>query len=208
MIIGESRCEHLVLQALLSVLVLAAGVTRVRPRPAPAMPPAFRTVFTEEGTPPPGKPRSIPHTDERAGYPRSLAKHLEPSTTPGGIGYYVGGGVPFGHGQAERRDATRGPGAGTRPAARISAAASILGWSHGRKYQGGTGAYRTDGPVVARRHLRDHQRDQQPGTPRRGRGARIASKFEPTFSCSQGRMLMESVGFEADLARYAGNRVR
>ena len=24
----------------------------------------------------------------------------------------------------------------------------ILGWSHGRKYQGGTGAYLTDGPVV------------------------------------------------------------
>jgi hypothetical protein len=24
----------------------------------------------------------------------------------------------------------------------------ILGWSHGRRYQGGTGAYRTDGPVV------------------------------------------------------------
>ena len=25
---------------------------------------------------------------------------------------------------------------------------TILGWSQGRKYQGGTGAYRTDGPVV------------------------------------------------------------
>jgi hypothetical protein len=24
----------------------------------------------------------------------------------------------------------------------------ILGWSHGRKYQGGTGAYETDGPVL------------------------------------------------------------
>jgi hypothetical protein len=25
---------------------------------------------------------------------------------------------------------------------------TILGWSGGRKYQGGTGAYRTDGPVM------------------------------------------------------------
>lgn len=24
----------------------------------------------------------------------------------------------------------------------------ILGWSQGRRYQGGTGAYRTDGPVI------------------------------------------------------------
>jgi hypothetical protein len=24
----------------------------------------------------------------------------------------------------------------------------ILGWSQGRRYQGGTGAYRTDGPVL------------------------------------------------------------
>ena len=50
----------------------------------------------KEGTPPPGKPRFIPHTDERAGFPRDLAGHLEQSATAGGIGYYVGGGVPLG----------------------------------------------------------------------------------------------------------------
>ena len=44
--------------------------------------------------------------------------------------------------------ATRGPGAGTRPAATHFRHRVILGWSHGRKYQGGTGAYHTDGPVV------------------------------------------------------------
>ena len=43
--------------------------------------------------------------------------------------------------------ATTGPGGGTRPAVSASAVASILGWSQGRKYQGGTGAYRVDGHV-------------------------------------------------------------
>ena len=53
----------------------------------------------KDGTPPPGKPRCIPHTDERAGFPRELAGHLEQSATAGGIGYYVGGGVKLGHGE-------------------------------------------------------------------------------------------------------------
>ena len=47
----------------------------------------------KDGTPPPLQPRCIPHTDERAGFPRALSGHLEPSSTPGGIGYYVGGGA-------------------------------------------------------------------------------------------------------------------
>jgi hypothetical protein len=99
-----------------------------------------------QGTPPPGKPRFIPHTDERAGYPRALANHIEPSVTPGGIGYYVGGGVALGHGHSRQRDdGTWGwdETGGQRFRRRV-----ILGWSHGRKYQGGTGAYRTDGPVM------------------------------------------------------------
>ena len=46
------------------------------------------------------------------------------------------------------RRATTAPGAGMKPAAGISAAASFWGGRRGRKYQGGTGAYRTDGPVM------------------------------------------------------------
>lgn len=98
-----------------------------------------------EGTPPPGKPRDIPHTDERAGYPRALGKHLEPSATPGGIGYYVGGGLVHGHGAGRRRgDGTWGwdETGMTHFRHRV-----ILGWSRGRKYQGGIGAYPTDGHV-------------------------------------------------------------
>jgi hypothetical protein len=87
----------------------------------------------------------IPHTDERAGYPRALAKHLAPSATPGGIGYYVGGGVAVGPGQGRRRDdGTWGwDETGGHFRRRV-----VLGWSQGRKYQGGTGAYRVDGPAM------------------------------------------------------------
>jgi len=100
----------------------------------------------KEGTPSAGKPRFIAHTDERAGFPRALSGHLEPSVTSGGIGYYVGGGVPRGHGLGRRsEDGTWGwdeTGCGH------FRRRTVLGWSQGRKYQGGTGAYHTDGPVV------------------------------------------------------------
>ena len=89
-----------------------------------------------EGTPP-HKPRLIPHTDERAGHPRSLAGHIQPSATPGGAGYYVGGGVPLGHAQSRRRD--EGTWGWDETGGRHFRRRVILGWSGGRKYQGGTG---------------------------------------------------------------------
>jgi hypothetical protein len=101
-----------------------------------------------EETPPAGRARTIPHTDERAGWPRCLAHHTEYTHTPGGIGYYVGGGAPLGHGDA------RCPSEGTWgwdetgfPHFRRRGA---LGWWHGRCEQGGMGAYATDG-----RHIPD-----------------------------------------------------
>jgi hypothetical protein len=100
----------------------------------------------KDKTPPPGKPRAIPHTDERAGYPRELAGHLEQSATCGGIGYHVGGGVRCGHGEGRTaQDGTWGwdETGHSRFRRRV-----ILGWSGGRLYQGGTGAYRTDTLVV------------------------------------------------------------
>jgi hypothetical protein len=104
----------------------------------------------KEGTPPPGPPRTIDDTDERAGYPRELSNHIEPSSTPGGIGYYVGGGVPLAH--AHGQSACRRPDEGTwgwdETGTTHFRRRVILGWYHGRRYQGGTGAYRTDGPVV------------------------------------------------------------
>ena len=87
------------LRATLVVSILAAGGRRPRKIPLRSAP-ACGTVFTERERHLPASPDLIPHTDERAGYPRGLARHIEPSTTPGGIGYYVGGGVALGHGQA------------------------------------------------------------------------------------------------------------
>jgi hypothetical protein len=134
-----------ILSAVLVALILAAATVASAHEPQSQCPCWFHRHFAE-GTPPPGSPRHIPHTDERAGYPRALAHHLAPSTTPGGIGYYVGGGVCLGHGHP------RSPHDGTwgwdETGCHIFRPRNILGWSHGRKYQGGTGAYRTDGPVV------------------------------------------------------------
>lgn len=99
-----------------------------------------------EGTPPPGNPRCIPHTHERAGFPQWLAGHLQMTKTSGGIGYYVGGGAPVGHGDARcRHEGTWGWDETGSSHLRHRV---ILGWWHGRRYQGGQGAYRTDGPHV------------------------------------------------------------
>ena len=99
-----------------------------------------------QGTPSPGNPRCLPHTDERAGYPRDLSGHLEPSTTPGGIGYYVGGGVPLSHGEC--RQFGEGTWGWDETGCHVFGHRNILGWSHGRRYQGGTGSYATDGPHI------------------------------------------------------------
>jgi hypothetical protein len=103
-----------------------------------------------EGTPAPGKPRCIPHTDERAGYPRTLSDHPETSATSGGIGYHVGGGVPLRHGPSHGhgRYADEGTWGWDETGFHLFRRRVILGWSHGRKYQGGTGAYRTDGHPI------------------------------------------------------------
>ena len=70
------------------------------------------------------------------------------AATPGGIGYYVGGGLLIGHGQGECRQRDEGTWGWDETGGSHFRRRVILGWSHGRKYQGGTGAYRTDGPVV------------------------------------------------------------
>ena len=137
-------------RSILGGLVLACSGAAVAEEPPQQYHLFARHHMKKHGTPPPGKSRYIPHTDERAGYPRDLAHHIEPSTTPGGIGYYVGGGVPVGH--KHHHDEGRRPEDGTWGWDETGSVhlrhRVILGWSHGRKYQGGTGAYRTDGPVV------------------------------------------------------------
>jgi hypothetical protein len=84
------------------------------------------------------------HTFHRAGYPNIISKWARPTDTGKYCGYYVGGGAAF-------RGEPRYPCEGTwgwdycgwhRLPHRV-----MLCWWHGRKYQGGSGAYKTDGPV-------------------------------------------------------------
>ncbi|WP_406697441.1 hypothetical protein V5E97_01155 [Singulisphaera sp. Ch08] len=97
-----------------------------------------------EGTPPPGPPRSIEHTHHRAGHPTRIADHANATNGPSYVGYYVGGGSA--HGGCSRRveEGTWGwDYEGIHFPRRV-----WLSWSHGRRSQGGTGAYKTDGPHI------------------------------------------------------------
>ncbi len=92
------------------------------------------------GTPPPGRPRVIPHTFERAGSPNVISTHAAPSRTPAYTGYYVGGGSAYGGDARRREEGTWGwDYAGIHLPRNVA-----LGWNHGRRYQGGTGSYTTD----------------------------------------------------------------
>ncbi len=94
-------------------------------------------------TPEPGKPRHFCHTQARAGFPQTLRNHLEPTNAGDSIGYYVGGGGG-GHaaGPRCREEGTFGwDYLGACYPRRVA-----LGWNQGRRYQGGTGSYRTDEP--------------------------------------------------------------
>ncbi len=109
--------------------------------------------LNKEGKPVRGKPRDIPYTFDRAGHPQMLAERTAPSNTPNGIGYYVGGSVPFYLRHKPRFEgAHRAPDDGTwgwdETGGFHLRHRNILGYSHGLRYQGGGGAYRTDGPVV------------------------------------------------------------
>jgi hypothetical protein len=79
----------------------------------------------------------------RAGWPECTGTRAIPSNSPHYCGYYVGGGaVIFGEGR-HRSEGTYGwdyLGLNLRKRVRLD-------WWHG-KYQGGTGAYQTDGPKV------------------------------------------------------------
>jgi hypothetical protein len=79
----------------------------------------------------------------RAGCPLWISRLAAPSNTRNNFGYYVGGGAAWRHG--EPRYLNEGTWGwdynGILFPKRVA-----LGWSHGARYQGGTGAYRTAGP--------------------------------------------------------------
>jgi hypothetical protein len=83
------------------------------------------------------------HTDCRAGYPTRVAWYARPSETPQYVGYYVGGGSAVGGTHRYCDEGTWGwDYRGCILPHRV-----LLYWSHWR-YQGGTGAYRSEGPPV------------------------------------------------------------
>jgi hypothetical protein len=94
-------------------------------------------------TPDPGEKRQFCHTHERAGNPLCLREHLQPTDAGDSYGYYVGGGGGHGSGPRCREEGTFGwDYTGIHFPRRV-----LLGWSHGRKFQGGTGYYGTNDPV-------------------------------------------------------------
>jgi hypothetical protein len=99
------------------------------------------------GTPPPGRPRCIEHTDARAGDPRTVSAHARPSNGPAYVGYQVGGGTACAGCDRRPEEGTWGwDYSGHWLPRRV-----FLNWSHGRRYQGGTGSYRVDGCQVQSR---------------------------------------------------------
>lgn len=94
-----------------------------------------------------------PHTEQRAGYPNRIAWYAIPAPNMKYRSGYVGGGTLW---RGEPRYASEGTW-GMDYRGRIIPKKTFLLWSHGRRYQGGTGSYNPDkGPVVpVPRILRD-----------------------------------------------------
>ena len=82
----------------------------------------------------------------RAGCPRLISALAAPTNTSHYGGYYVGGGtITVGDGQGSH-DGTWGWDYGGILVHKWVS----LGWTHGRRHQGGAGAYRTAGPTLLR----------------------------------------------------------
>ncbi len=85
------------------------------------------------------------HTMERAGFPRCISEHAEPSYNGGYVGYYVGGGAHGHKGFYPNRscEGTFGWDYDGHSWIRHNV---VLGFSRGRLYQGGMGQYYPEYP--------------------------------------------------------------
>ena len=81
----------------------------------------------------------------RAGDPQCVSPLAGPSESPHATGYYVGGGTRVKGWFGEERRLHEGTW-GTDYAGLLIHKKIDLRWSHGGRYQGGVGSYRTDGP--------------------------------------------------------------
>jgi hypothetical protein len=88
-----------------------------------------------------GGSKACTHTHSRAGCPEDLGQCARPSESSAFIGYYVGGGNAC---RGDCRSAQEGTW-GWDYQGLVLWRRVALSWNHGRRYQGGTGDYRTDG---------------------------------------------------------------
>jgi len=81
----------------------------------------------------------------RAGHPECISPLAIPSNTCRYGGYYVGGGLPV---RGENRCAAHEGTWGWDYVGILFPKKIALNWGHGLRDQGGTGAYKTDGPKL------------------------------------------------------------
>ena len=86
--------------------------------------------------------------DCRSGYCGQTAWYAAPSDTGHYLGYYVGGGSPC---RGEAPLPCEGVWGWDYSGLHFSPRIMLL-WNHGVRYQGGPGAYRTDGPQLLEEH--------------------------------------------------------
>lgn len=86
----------------------------------------------------------------RAGNPTVVKRLAQPSSTPRNIGYYVGGGA-LSRRKGDGPTVEEGTWGWDYQGAVVRRRVDLLWW-HGRRYQGGSGAYRTDGPHLPQLH--------------------------------------------------------
>lgn len=83
------------------------------------------------------------HSPQRAGYYGNISPLAQPTDAPGYVGYHVGGGAAVGGEPRQLHEGTWGWDYQGVLLPRLIR----LRWWHGRHHQGGTGQYRTDGPI-------------------------------------------------------------
>ena len=84
--------------------------------------------------------------ERRAGSPQEVSRFARPADSSRSIGYAVGGGA-VNRRKAESPTAAEGTWGWDYSGGLIRRRVD-LGWWHGRRSQGGTGAYKTDGPKL------------------------------------------------------------
>jgi hypothetical protein len=119
---SRPRLSSLLLTAMLTLLALAIR--------AKSNPPAGQDDF------------------RRAGQPQEVSRFARPSDVNRSIGYYIGGGALNRH-RADPPTLIDGTW-GWDYTGGLFRRRVDLGWWHGRRFQGGSGAYKTDGPKLIR----------------------------------------------------------